>query len=115
MPGPIEYKDFYAICNHMPGDDRVLRVGGTLVFPTSGWSAELDLAKQKGINPLLLEFDLTVSAPPDGKAIEDVLTRFDLEEYRIEEPALEYQQVEFHLVDRDGEAGPGTIEVDHPQ
>jgi hypothetical protein len=115
MPGIVEYEDFYANCDHMPGADRVLRVGGTVVCPTSGWSARIRPHQQHGtgpINPLLLELDLTVTGPADGEVVLEVLTPIQPEEYRIEDPAIEYQQVVFHLVGRD-EEGPGTIEVVH--
>jgi hypothetical protein len=117
MSGSVEYHDFYASCDHMPGAERVLRVGGSLTFPTSGWSAKLGPHEHKSappFNPLLLELDLTVAEPADGETVLEVLTPFELEEYRIEDPAIEYQQVLFHLVGRGDEEGPGTIEVVHP-
>lgn len=117
MPGSVEYKDFYASCNDMPGADQVFRTGGTVVFPTSGWSARIGRHEQHGtgpINPLLLELDLTVTEPGNGDEVLDVITPLELEEYRIEDPAIEYQQVVFHLIGRD-EEGPGTIEVVHTQ
>jgi hypothetical protein len=118
MPGAVEYKDFYASCDDMEGADHVFRTGGTLVFPTSGWSARIGPHRQHGtgpINPRLLELDLTVTEPGDGDEVLDVITPLELKEYRIEDPAIEYQQVHFHLVGRDDEEGPGTIEVVHTQ
>jgi len=118
MSGSVEYREFYAICNHMPGADRVLRVGGTVVFPTSGWSAEITAHEHQGappFNPRVLELDLTVTAPADGVVVTRAETSLELEEYRVEDPALEYEQVHFYLVGREGEDGPGPIEVVHPE
>lgn len=113
MSGPIEYEGFYAVCNHMPGD-RVLRIGGTVVVPTSDWTVKLDPYKgQPPVTPFLLELDLTVT-PPAGGA-EEVITRIELEEVRLENPALEYDEVQFNFSGPDGAEGPGTIKVEHPE
>lgn len=105
-----EYQDFYAICDHMPEADRVLRVGGAVICPTTGWSAGLGpTAGNTGINQFLLQLDLVVTPPAPGTAVEDRLTPVQFE-WRESPPAIEYQEVEFH---RDDTAPPPTIKVEH--
>jgi hypothetical protein len=88
-----EYQDFYAICDHMPGAERVLRVGGKVMCPETGWSAHLVLTRPKG-----------------GAA--EVMTLVDIDEWRQQPPAHEYEQVEFHRSDA---KPPPIISVEHPQ
>ena len=110
-----EYRDFYAIQDAMPGADGTLRVGGVCVFTTSGYSARLEPYEgNPGINPLILHLTLAVSEPPAGAAVLDVLTSVTLEEYRVERPAQEYQQVSFHLRGAEGSPPPPTVEVQRP-
>lgn len=105
------YKEFYAICNHMQGSERALRVGGTVTLSTGGGSAKLGNPKSGGINPDLLELDLTVTP---GQAGPDVISDVKIEEFCDENPSTEFKEVYFHLVDRDEEP-PQAIEVEHPQ
>ncbi|HET9197633.1 MAG TPA: hypothetical protein VFN92_05175 [Solirubrobacterales bacterium] len=112
--GRLGYQDFYAVCNHMPGAERVLRVGGTVVAPTRGWTAVLE--QDDGLPPVvqfLLKLKLRVTEPQDGAA--EVITPIELPEYRIEDPAIEYEQVEFVFEGPDGIEGPPVIEVEHPR
>jgi len=112
--GRLEYRDFYAICNHMPGAERVLRVGGTVVAPTNKWTAELEeYSGQPSPNQFLLQLALRVRVP-DGPVL-DVLTPIKLEEFRIENPLFEYTQVEFYIEGADDIAPPPLIEVQHPE
>ena len=119
MSAVHEYQDFYAIHNHQPGSDRALRVGGTVVFRTGGWAAELHAHERGGtggINPTLLELDLVLTAPPEGDAVPEVLTPVELAEFRLENPAIEHTQVYFHLVGGDdAEDPPPPIDVEHPE
>jgi hypothetical protein len=65
MAGVMSYEDFYAIHDHMPGADGALRVGGTVVFRTGGWSAQLRLHEKQrptGINPFILYVDLIITS-----------------------------------------------------
>jgi hypothetical protein len=106
-----EYQDFYAICDHMPGAERVLRVGGKVMCPETGWSAHLEPTQgNTGINPLLLHLDLVLTRPKGGAA--EVMTLVDIDEWRQQPPAHEYEQVEFHRSDA---KPPPIISVEHPQ
>lgn len=117
MQGVHEHESFFAICNHMPGADRALRVGGTVVFRTGGWSAKLREHERKeptGINPFILYLDLVIDPPAEGMAVPEVLTPVELDEFRVEDPALEYQEVHFIVVGTEDEP-PERVEVEHPE
>lgn len=114
MADVIEYKDFYANCNHMPGSDRALRVGGTVVCRGGGWTASLRPHERSGpppISPLTLELDLVLTEPESGT---DALTPIEVEEYKVDDPAHDYNDV---YIFGDGEHGdgPGGIAVVHTQ
>lgn len=112
--GRLGYQDFYAICNHMPGAERVFRVGGTVVAPSSGWMAELEeYSGRPSPNQFLLQLTLRVRVPT-GPVLE-VVTPIKLEEFRIENPPFEYTQVEFHIEGASDIEPPPVIEVEHPQ
>jgi hypothetical protein len=108
----VHYKDFYAICNHMPGADRAIRVGGSVEVPTSNWSAYLE-PRPNGINQFMLHLNLVLT-PPDQGAL-DVVQWIEVDEWREESPALEYKEVEFHVSDPDYSPPPPVIEVQHPE
>jgi hypothetical protein len=111
MSAADEYRDFYAICDHMPGKDRVLRVGGTVICPTTGWSARLEPTEgNTGINQFMLHLDLVVTPPAPDTPVIEVRTP-ESAEWRQSPPALEYTDVEFHRSDADP---PPTIKVEHP-
>jgi hypothetical protein len=113
MSYPYSYEDFFAICDHEPGAERVIRVGGTIVFMESGWSARLkEFEGNPGINPFLLHLDLVLEVPTPPTA--DVIVRFELPEWRQAPPLREYDQVEFHLVGHDGDPPP-ILKVSHPE
>jgi hypothetical protein len=114
MSGEIEYEGFYAICDHMPGKERALRIGGTVVVPTTGWTARIDPYEGlPPVTPFLLELNLTVTAPEH--AGEDVVTRIELDEEQLKPPPLEFAEVQFNFTGPEGAQGPGTITVDHPE
>jgi len=119
MAGVNSYKGFYAIHDHMPGAEDVLRIGGTVEFRTSGWSAQLRPHERKGptgINPFIFYVDLVLVPPPDGTGVAEVLTDFELPELRLEPPTLEYQEVLFNVVGGDeDEPVPNRLEVEHPR
>lgn len=115
MAEVLAYKDFYAFCNHMPGSDPVLRVGGVVECPTNGWSAKLVPHKRNGppsFNPLVLELDLVMTEPTDGA--EEVITDVDVEEYRVEKPVFDYHDVFIYGDGQHGD-GPGQVVVVHTQ
>lgn len=106
------YEDFYASHNHMPGSDHSLKVTGTVVFRTGGCECDLrETTGNTGTN-LMLHLDLVLTPPPEGSAVPEVLTPCPVE-WSVEAPALEYDQVEFHVVGTDDEP-PAVIKVDHP-
>jgi hypothetical protein len=45
----------------------------------------------------------------------DVLTPIELEEFRIEDPSIEYTQVEFHIEGASDIEPPPVIDVEHPR
>lgn len=115
MARVIEYKDFYAHCNHMPGSELVLRVGGTVVCPTDGWSAKLVPHERTGpapFNPFLLELDLVLTEPTGGAG--EVITDVKVEEYRLPDPKLDHQDV-YIFGDEEHGDGPGQVGVIHTQ
>ena len=115
MTGVERYEDFYAIHDHMPGSSRALRVGGTVVFTTGGWQAALREHQKSGptgINPFILYVDLVLT-PPDGPATQ-ALTPVALDELRLEDPSLEYQEVHFKVVGTEDEP-PERLDIEHPQ
>jgi hypothetical protein len=89
----------------------VLRVGGKVQCPTSGWAAHFEETQgNTGIDPDILNLDLVLTKP-EGP----VLDRFewiDVNEWRQEPPVREYDEVEFHRADGDP---PPRIKVDHPE
>jgi hypothetical protein len=105
------YENWFAICNHMPGREPAIRVGGTVICPTTGWSVQLKQTEgNTGINPLMLHLDLIVTPPPPGTPVQEVLTPEEVE-WREAPPALEYEEVEFRRSDSDP---PPIMKVDHP-
>lgn len=110
----LGYEDFYAICNHMPGSERTLRIGGKVTVRTGGWSAKLARHEgPSGINPFMLTLDLVVTKPQDGapEAIETI----EIEEFSVPDPTTEYQEVSFRLVGvGEEDEPPPTVEVEHP-
>jgi hypothetical protein len=113
MQGVHAYEGFYANCDHMPGAERVLRVGGTVVFRTMGWSAKLERTEgNTGINPLMLHLDLVLAPPANGSG--DALTPYPLEEWTEAPPAAEYEEVEFHVQGSDDDPPP-ILKVEHTQ
>lgn len=114
MEGVHAYEDFYASHNHMPGSDRTMRVTGTVVFLTGGWSCELRPTEgNTGINPQMLSLDLVLQSPPEGSAVPEVLTPCAVE-WSVDDPPIEYQQVQFRVIGTDDEPPP-VIDVDHPE
>jgi len=114
MRGVHAYEDFYASHDHMPRSDRTLRVSGTVVFTTSGWSCSLRQTEgNTGINPTMLSLDLLLTEPPPDTPVMDVLTPCPVE-WSVDDPAIEYQQVQFRVRGSEDEPPP-TIEVVHPQ
>jgi hypothetical protein len=114
MARVIEYKDFYANCNHMPGAKRALRVGGTAVCPTSGWTATLRAHERTGpppVSALTLELDLVLEEPEFGN---DIVTPVQADEYLIEDPTIDYHDVYIFGDDERGD-GPGQVVVVHTQ
>lgn len=115
MARVLGYKDFYAHCDHMPGKERALRVGGVIECPTGGWSAKLvphERSGPPGINPLVLELDLVVTEPTGG--VPEVLTDIEVEEYKITDPAFDYHDV-YIFGDEEHGDGPGQVVVIHTQ
>jgi hypothetical protein len=106
------YEDFEAIHDHMPGSEHVLRVTGTVVFATSGWSCELrETSGNNGINQLMLSLDLVLEGPPEGSTVSEVLTPCPVE-WQTDNPAIDYKQVQFHVNTDD--PPPPVIDVIHP-
>ncbi|HEX7239829.1 MAG TPA: hypothetical protein VF263_06160 [Longimicrobiaceae bacterium] len=80
---------WYALHDWMPPRPPRLRVTGTCVMPTPGYTLTLTRAQPQGINPDILELELSVT-PPDGVAA-TVLTPAEVEYY--EETTHHYRQV----------------------
>ena len=117
MEGVESYEGFYAIHDHMPGSDRALRVGGTVVFRTGSWAAELrtrESSGNTGINPFILRLDLVITPPPEGAGVTQEITPVDLPEYRLEDPAIDYHEVHFAVVGTDDEP-PERLIIQHPE
>ncbi len=108
------YEDFYASHDHMPGSDHAIRVTGTVVCRTGGCSAELQERRgNTGINPEMLHLNLILTAPPEGSAVTEVLTPISLE-WSVDEPQIDYREVEFHVVGTDDDPPP-VLDVVHPE
>lgn len=109
MPDIDHYEDFYANCDDMPGADRVLRVGGVVVFRTGGYAAELSQHVWDGsppINPLSLHLDLVVTGPGSGTAVAEVLSPVKVEELVIADPQFEYDEIVFVMVGTEDDPPP---------
>lgn len=117
MAGVESYEGFYAIHDHMPGSDRALRVGGTVIFRTGSWSAELrphQRSGNTGINPFILYLELVIAPPLEGTGVTQVLTPLELPEYRLYDSPLDYKEVHFMVVGTDDEP-PEPLIVQHPE
>ncbi|HWJ73384.1 MAG TPA: hypothetical protein VNX29_09490 [Kaistia sp.] len=89
MTGIVLKKTFHAWINKMPGAGDKLIVVGMVVFPTTGWTVELEEAVPPGINPSILVLEEREIPPVGGVAM--VLTH---ELARFERPnGGAYQQV----------------------
>lgn len=113
MQGVHAYEDFYASHNHMPGSSGALRVTGTVVFRTSGWSCSLrETEGNTGINPMMLGLDLILTEPSPDTVVTDVLTPCPVE-WSVDDPSIEYEQVQFTVRGSDDEPPP-ILDVEHP-
>ncbi len=98
----------------MPGSARTMRVTGTVVFRTGGWSCSLRPTEgNTGINTRMLSLDLVLQRP-DGDAVPEVLTPCDVE-WSADDPAIEYEQVQFRVVGGTDDDPPPVIDVEHPE
>jgi hypothetical protein len=114
VQGVDHYEDFYASHNHMPGSDRAIKVTGTVVFRTGGYSAKLCPKEgNTGINPQMLALELEIDPPSEGAPTTDALTPVAVE-WSADDPPIEYQQVQFFVVGTDDEPPP-VLGVEHPQ
>ena len=114
MRGVHAYKDFYASHDHMPESDRTLRVSGTVIFVTGGWSASLKRTEgNTGINAKMLSLDLVLEPPPEGSAVTDALTPCPVE-WTLDDPSIDYEQVDFHIVGTEDEPPP-VLDIEHPE
>ena len=87
-------ENWTATCDHMGPDEKKLTVSGTVLFPGTGYTAELHEHKGGPIpfNPLILELELHVEEPQVGH---DTETPTPVE-YVVNGPAFDYQEVEIH-------------------
>ncbi|MEA2190483.1 MAG: hypothetical protein QOI73_604 [Solirubrobacteraceae bacterium] len=122
MQGVQAYEDFFASHDHMPGGERALRVSGTVVFRTSGWSAFLETTEGNvGINPEILGLDLVLTPPQEGAVTTHEPTPDEVE-WSIDYPAdpaaqaivSEYSQVQFRVVGSEDDPPP-VLDVAHPE
>lgn len=88
-----------------------MRVTGTVVFRTGGWSCSLRECNP-GINPQMLCLELLFQPPAPGEPVTDALTPCSVE-WAVDDPAIEYQQVQFRINTED--EPPATIDVEHVQ
>lgn len=63
-PLPIETSGWFAWVDDLPSGERVFNVVGTVVVPSPGYTASLEVASPQGINPKQLILDLHVAAKP---------------------------------------------------
>jgi hypothetical protein len=111
--GVHEYQDFYASHDHMPGKAGTMRVTGTVVFATSGWSCDLrEREANTGINTEVLGLELLLTPPAEGQPVLEVLTPCAVE-WSVDDPPYEYREVRF-TVNTDDDPPP-AIGVDHPE
>jgi hypothetical protein len=98
----------------MPGSDRALRVSGSVIFVNGGWSASLKGTEgNSGINPKMLSLDLVLEPPANGSAVTDALTPCAVE-WSIDNPPIDYEQVEFRIVGTEDEPPP-VLDIEHPE
>lgn len=110
MQGVDHYEDFTAICDHMPGKSRILRVRGTVWTSTDGWTCELRRTPgNTGFNTRMLSLDIVLVAPT-GVANEVIVPNPVEWSEQIE---IETDQVKFRVVGT-GDKPPEAIDVDHP-
>jgi hypothetical protein len=93
--------DWLAVCDHMPGSPRELRVSGTCEAPVGGLSVTQKAMEPQGSNPDDLLLELVVIRGPAGT---DAITQYPVE-YLEREPR-EYTTVTVTSVGT-------TIDVDH--
>ncbi len=108
----FEYQDFQATHDHMPGKGKPMRVTGTVVFPTDGWTAKLEQIRP-GISPFMLRLALVVKRPDPGAPVAEVLTPVPVE-WSESGVDIEYTQVDFTMVDSDAPPPP-VLDVEHPE
>ncbi len=115
MSGVHTYENFYASHDHMPGRNRAMRVTGTVVFTTDGWSCGLRRTEgNTGINPRMLSLDLLLDPPDPAAGVPEVLTPRDIE-WAEDDVSQEYDEVQFRVVGGTDEEPPPVIPVEHPQ
>jgi hypothetical protein len=82
-PVPIETSGWFAWANLMPGSQRSFHVIGTVLLPTPGYEAKLEVASPQGINPRDLILDLHLVKKPGiwPQHVTPVLVRYDRTPY----------------------------------
>jgi hypothetical protein len=107
----LGYEDFYAIHDQQPGPDgtRPLRVGGTVIFPTPGYSARLERFEgNPGINPMILPLVLVVRRP-DQETQPEVVTPVEIPEFTVDARPGQYTEVHFRLDGGDPDDEPPPV------
>lgn len=110
MQAVESYEDFYA----RRGPEGPLVIGGTIIFSTGGWTGGLQAREGEGntgINPFICFVNLVLTGPPAGTAATAALTPFELPEFKLERPELEYREVEFKVVGSE-DAPPRRLSVE---
>lgn len=107
VKGIRRFEAFTAVCNHMPGNERTIRVTGTVVFAAPGWSARLT---RRGGSGGTLVLELAVTPPREASGLEAMPAGVEWEEPAV----VEYDRVAFELTGSNDDA-PGPLAVAHPE
>jgi hypothetical protein len=94
MSDAISSSDWTASHDHMPGKPRVLRVDGTILYPSSDYLAFLEPSEPQGIYPRIREMNVR-EQPPTGivlPALTPVRVHYE------DETESEYDQVHIREV-----------------
>ena len=86
----VEYEDWNATHDHM---SKTLRVDGTCVVPGGGLALSLRPSEQQGANPMMLMFDLEVSATGESPSRQQL--HYD---QPWDDDGIQYKEVGFRVV-----------------
>jgi hypothetical protein len=83
-PLPLDTSDWFAWVSRMPPGPASFHVTGTVMLPSPGYDARLEMASPQGVNPADLILDLRITARPGfwPQVVTSATVRYDVSDYQ---------------------------------